>query len=588
MVQELNTSHLISNMTNTIILAPGTTTDKKKLTEEELIGRNSLRHLSSSTSSSSGSSISSSGQTHSYLKYLRAKRAFCAQCIMNAALIVLMTGYGMPIGFSGIVSPKLQAENSSLRIDQDTASWIVSVHSIATPIGAILAGPLMDEFGRKATLQFSIVPMVLGWVLISLTPNAMCLIIGRLLAGFAVGMGPAPSQILIGEISEPKLRGFFGSTPSASYALGILLVYGMSSMYDWRIVAALGAFLPVMAFVFLCFLPESPTWYINKNRIEEARASLIWLRGGDREKADEELQSLLMLSKTHNKMQRECPEGAQSLEALSFISLVKKCWRMFCRPEVKRPFSIIITFAILQIMSGSYIIIFYAVELVSAAAGSENQDLTVTIAVMTAFTRFLVSILVSILLFVMGRRTLGIISGIGTAIASLCIVVYLYCKQNNIWLWSTDLEMCHSMCSGVAIACLIMLYVAMNTLGIFSLPMLLMAETLPANVRGIVSGFTVMLVNIFIFGSTKMYPYTKNLFGPIGIFTWFSVVSIAIALYIYLYLPETKDRSLPEIEFYFRTGRNHLWITRDKAMYKRKKKGKCKHIEASNSNTQLT
>ncbi|KAL1462315.1 hypothetical protein WDU94_014157 [Cyamophila willieti] len=507
---------------------------------------------------------------------------------MNAALIVLMTGYGMPIGFSGIVSPKLQAENSSLRIDQETASWIVSVHSIATPIGAILAGPLMDEFGRKATLQFSIVPMVLGWVLISLTPNAICLILGRLLAGFAVGMGPAPSQILIGEISEPKLRGFFGSTPSASYALGILLVYGMSSVYDWRIVAALGACLPIMAFVFLCFLPESPTWYINKNRIEEARESLIWLRGGDREKADEELQSLLLLSKTNNKMHRECPESPQSLEVISFVSLVKKCWRMFCRPEVKRPFSIIITFAILQIMSGSYIIIFYAVELVSAAAGSENQDMTVTIAVMTAFTRFLVSILVSILLFVMGRRTLGIISGIGTAIASLCIVAYLYCKQYNIWLWSTDLEMCRSMCSGVAIACLIMLYVAMNTLGIFSLPMLLMAETLPANVRGIVSGFTVMLVNIFIFGSTKMYPYTKNVVGPIGIFTWFSAVSITIALYIYLYLPETKDRSLPEIEFYFRTGRNHLWITRDKAMYKRKKKGKCKHIETSNSNTELT
>jgi Sugar (and other) transporter. len=91
-------------------------------------------------------------------------------------------------------------------------------------------------------------------------------------------------QVLIGEISEPKLRGFFGSTPSASYALGILIVYGMSSMYDWRIVAGLGAILPVTAFIFLCFLPESPTWYINKNRIDEARKSLIWLRGGDREK----------------------------------------------------------------------------------------------------------------------------------------------------------------------------------------------------------------------------------------------------------------------------------------------------------------
>ncbi|KAI5752377.1 hypothetical protein M8J77_016512 [Diaphorina citri] len=116
MVQELNTSHLISNMT-TVILSP----DKKKLAEDDLIGRNSLRH--SNSSSSSGTSISSV-QEHSYLQYLRAKRSFCAQCIMNSALVILLTGYGMPIGFSGIVSPKLQATNSSFKMDPDTASWV--------------------------------------------------------------------------------------------------------------------------------------------------------------------------------------------------------------------------------------------------------------------------------------------------------------------------------------------------------------------------------------------------------------------------------------------------------------------------------
>lgn len=308
--------------------------------------------------------------------------------------------------------------------------------------------------------------------------------------------------------------------------------------------------------------------------------------------ADEELQALLLLvkSKSKNKQLESQGEAHESLEVISLVSLIKKYWRMFCRPEVKRPFSIVMTFAILQILSGSYIVIFYAVEFVSIATGNDNQNSasTVTIAVMTAFTRFIVSILVSVLLFFIGRRTLGILSGIGTAFASLFIVSYLYCKQYKVVLWGCDLDISHSGSSGFTIACLIILYVAMNTLGIFSLPMLLMAETLPANVRGIVSGFTVMLVNIFIFGTTKMYPYTKSIVGPIGIFAWFSSISIIIALYIYLYLPETKDRSLIEIEFYFSTGRNHLWITRDKALYKRKKKGKCKGTEKNNSSVNLT
>lgn len=582
MVEDLSSSHLIKNITSVVLSSQ----KKKPLEEDEESTRKSHRHQHSmSYSSTSSGSSTTSSTTHSYVQYFRNKRSFCAQCLMNSALVILLTGYGMPIGFSGILSPKLEESNSSLIIDPETASWIVSVHSIATPFGAILTGPLMDTFGRKTTLQMSIFPMVIGWLLMSLTPNAFFLILGRLLAGFAVGMGPAPSQVLIGEISEPKLRGFFGSTPSASYALGILIVYAMSSIWSWRTVAALGAILPVIAFVWLCFLPESPTWYVNKNRIEEARESLLWLRGGDSEKASHELQALLLLAKTKCKnKQLECPNSNVKGK---LASLIDCWWNKLNRPEVKRPFSIIITFAMLQILSGSYIVIFYAVELISTATGNDEKSIDIVkIAVLTAFMRFLVSILVSVLLFFMGRRSLGICSGVGTALASMCIVSYLYCKKYSVQLWGCDIHVSDSGNSTFTIACLILMYVAMNTLGIFSLPMMLMAETLPANVRGIVSGFIVMLVNVFIFATTKVYPYTKNIIGPIGIFSCFSGIALTVAVFIYLYLPETKDRSLTEIEYYFSTGRNHMWITRDKARYKRQKKNK--HPQKTISSINLT
>ena len=72
---------------------------------------------------------------------------------------------------------------------------VASVHSIMTPIGSVLAGPMMDRWGRRRVLQLSVIPMVAGWLLMSIAPNHVCLAVGRMLAGFAVGMGPGPSQV---------------------------------------------------------------------------------------------------------------------------------------------------------------------------------------------------------------------------------------------------------------------------------------------------------------------------------------------------------------------------------------------------------
>lgn len=86
---------------------------------------------------------------------------------------------------------------------------------------------------------------------------------------------------MIGEISEPYVRGIFSSVPFASYSFGILLVYAMGTITNWRVVAALSTILPVIAALVFFFLPESPTWLARQGRTEEATKSLTWLRGGD-------------------------------------------------------------------------------------------------------------------------------------------------------------------------------------------------------------------------------------------------------------------------------------------------------------------
>lgn len=91
-------------------------------------------------------------------------------------------------------------------------------------------------------------------------------------------------QVLIGEISEPRLRGVFSSAPGVAYSLGILLVYALGSLLPWRMVAATATLLPIAGFFVFIFLPESPVWLVNTGQVDEAKKSLMWLRGGNHTK----------------------------------------------------------------------------------------------------------------------------------------------------------------------------------------------------------------------------------------------------------------------------------------------------------------
>lgn len=82
-------------------------------------------------------------------------------------------------------------------------------------------------------------------------------------------------------MADPGLRGFLLVFSFASYCLGILMVYALGASFNWDIVAFSGLVLPILAFIALCLVPESPTWLVKRKKNEEAKKALLWLRGGD-------------------------------------------------------------------------------------------------------------------------------------------------------------------------------------------------------------------------------------------------------------------------------------------------------------------
>lgn len=220
-------------------------------------------------------------------------------------------------------------------------------------------------------------------------------------------------------------------------------------------------------------------------------------------------------------------------------------WKLFLQPEIIKPFLIINIFNFLQVLSGTYLVVFYAVDIISHIS-NENID-NFLAAVLTACVRFMFTIVSSVLLGLIGRRSLGLSSGLGSAFSAVCLGILLSTR-------STDNN-------GYIVALCILFYVASNTLGFMTLPGILTGELYPTKFRGIGGGLSMTIFNILTFTAAKMFPFIKNSVEVSGVFWIFGGASILGSLFVYVMLPETKGKTLAEIEDYFKQ-KNVTWVGR--------------------------
>ncbi|EZA50493.1 Facilitated trehalose transporter Tret1 [Ooceraea biroi] len=510
---------------------------------DAMLGYNSAKYKSTDVENNNNNNNEKNGKSvqqkeETAVVYSSNLKGVLAQCLVTGAVLLLATGGGMPIGYSAVLLPQLAEENSTLHVDRDMGSWIAAVHSLATPIGSLLSGPFIDSIGRRGTLQLSAIPLCIGWLIIGFSRNVTTLLVGRFVCGVSVGLMAVPAQVLVGEMADPALRGFLVGGAFASYCLGILLVYAFGASFNWDIVAFCAIVAPLLAFAALCSVPESPAWLVRRKKIEQARKALLWLRGGDIEQTNAEITLL------EERMQADL--AAKPVDA-SLKRRISSAISMIRDPGVLKPLIIINVFNVLQLTSGTYIIVFYAVDMVKDI-GSGNVD-NYLAAVVTAGIRMLFSLVACVLLLKMGRRALGIVSALGTALASLALAGYMCATQGG------------SSVDPYVLAVCLLFYVGANTVGLLTLPGLMTGELMPLRARGIGGGCIFFVFNLCLFFVTKCFPWLSDMVGMMGIFVIFGVSALMEAVFIYLALPETKDRALQEIEDYFQQS-NLLWVTR--------------------------
>ncbi|XP_043386494.1 solute carrier family 2, facilitated glucose transporter member 8 isoform X9 [Chelonia mydas] len=339
--------------------------------------------------------------------------------------------------------------------------------------------------------------------------------------------------VYISEISHSKIRGTLGSCVQLMVVTGILGAYVAGMVLGWRWLAVLCSFPPCIMLMFMSFMPETPRFLLNQKKHSEAMAALQFLRGS---KVDHEW---------------ECRQIETSAEEQHGLSIAE-----FKNPAIYKPFLIGVALMFFQQVTGINAIMFYAETIFEEANFKDSRLASVVVGSIQVFFTAVAALIID----KTGRKVLLSISGVIMAISTAAFG--LYCKvvlpnPRN----SSQPDLLTTPNSVSAGAENNLAWLAVVSLGLFitgfalgwgPIPWLVMSEIFPLKARGISSGACVLTNWFMAFLITKEFHDLTGFLTSYGTFWLFSVLCILNVIFTVLYVPETKGRTLEQIEAHFR------------------------------------
>lgn len=407
--------------------------------------------------------------------------------------------------------------------------FIASIATLPMAFGCLLGGYLMDRFGRKTAHLILNVPFVMGWCVISMSDSMIWLLFGRLLTGFCVGVLSPLGPTYLGEITDKKYRGFFLAAIPCAVAFGIFFTHLFALFVTWKINAIICGVLPFISYLLITFIPESPTFLLKSNRIEAAFSAHKWFRGQD-EEVIQEFKDMVDAQHINKSDDTENCEPSEQKNRLKHL-----CESITCTAFYTPLIILTIYFATLQ-FSGTNAVIFYTVSILKESLGSDIDEYIATLVIDAV--RLIASIVACIAVKNIRRRSLTVFSGITTSICLFGLSAYLYFAVKNIRL---------SQITCIPLI-LFIVYIFVLSIGLSPLPWCLTGELFPLRFRAICSAFVTFFNFLFFFVVVKTSPLLFETYGGNTVFFGYGCLALLGTIFLTAYLPETKNKSLKEIE----------------------------------------
>jgi sugar porter (SP) family MFS transporter len=390
---------------------------------------------------------------------------------------------------------------------------ITSLLLVGAVVGALLAGRVADLVGRRLTVLITAVIFVVGVLLAAFTPTFPVLLVARIVIGLAVGSASMVVPLYIGEVVPPRVRGGLVSLNQLAITAGILVSYlidyGLSGSADWRLMFGLAAIPAVLLFVGMLFQKESPHWLIRQDRIDEARDVLKRVRNED-DDIDGEIHDVQEVSR----------KEAGVRELLS--------------PSIRPLVYVGVLLAVFQQITGINTVIYYAPTLLQGAGFGSSAALLAN--VVNGAVNVGMTIVAIWLLDRAGRRPL-LLSGTAGMAVGMVITACAFLGGENL----------HGALAIVAVIGLLV-YTGSFAIGLGPVFWLLIAEIYPLRIRGAAMSVATMANWGANFVVTVSFLTLLNAISGVGVFFLFGFLTLVALAYFWRKVPETKGRSLQEIE----------------------------------------
>ena len=428
-----------------------------------------------------------------------------------AALGGLLFGYD-----TGVISGALIFIREVMSLSPTMQGIVVSIALAGAAIGAAMVGYLSDLAGRRRVILGAGLLFIAGAAISAVAQGVAVLLIGRFLVGLAIGVASMLTPLYLAEISPASDRGAIVSLNQLCITGGILVSYLVgyalaSAVGGWRWMLALGAVPGIILSIGMLVLPESPRWLAGHGRAADAENVLRRLRGTS--DVSQELNTLRQDIASEN---RKLTSGRELLS-----------------PRMRRPLIIGVGLAMFQQITGINTVIYFA-PIIFQSAGLSSAATSILATAGVGAVNVIMTVVSIWLIDRLGRRQL-LFWSLGGMVVTLFVL-------SGAFFTGTSGELAWIAVISVAA------YVGFFAIGLGPVFWLLIAEIFPLALRGRAMSLATVANWGFNLIVSATFLNLVGAFGSAGAFLIYGVLSLVALVFVAITVPETKGRSLEQIE----------------------------------------
>lgn len=438
------------------------------------------------------------------------------------ALGGLLYGYD-----TGVISGALLFIKNDIPLTSFTEGLVVSSMLVGAIFGSGFSGPLSDKLGRRKLVFVIAIVFIVGALILSLAQSMIILVIGRFIIGLAVGGSTAIVPVYLSEMAPTDTRGSLSSLNQLMITIGILasylVNYAFADMEAWRWMVGLAVVPSVILMIGVYFMPESPRWLLEHKSEKAARKVMaITRKKSEIDKEIDEMKEIIHISE-------------------STWTVLKSVWL--------RPVLVIgCIFALLQQIIGINAIIYYAPTIFSKAGLGDATAILGTVGI--GSVNVIVTIFAIYIMDKIDRKKLLITGNIGM-VCSLLIMATL--------VWTIGL---HSTVGAWIIVACLTLFIVFFAFTWGPILWIMLPELFPMRARGAATGIATLSLSIGSLLVAQFFPLLTSVMGIEQVFLIFAVIGILAMIFVIKYLPETRGRSLEEIEVDLRNRTSSVTLSK--------------------------